>query len=84
VLSEEQFGALESTHVVVLLERGESLASARYPAGAIGVPVGDLVRIRELAQQGPVGLTCRSGVRSAALARLLRAEGLGNVYGLSR
>ncbi len=84
VLTEEQFSALDSAHVVVLLERGESLSPARQAAGAIGIPVGDLVRIRELAQLGPVGLTCRSGVRSAALARLLRAEGLANVHGLAR
>ena len=84
LLTEEQLAALPSVRVVVLLEPGESLASARYPAGAIGISASDLVRIRELAQHGPVALTCRAGIRSAAIARLLRAEGLANVHGLSR
>lgn len=44
------------------------------------LPLHDLVRLRELASAGPVLLRCRHGVRSAALARLLRAEGLPQVY----
>ena len=40
----------------------------------------DLIQLRELASTGPLVLVCRYGVRSAALARLLRAEGLNSVY----
>lgn len=54
------------------------------PAGRAAVqPAHDLARLRELAAEGPVVLTCRHGVRSAALARLLRAEGAATVYALT-
>jgi adenylyltransferase/sulfurtransferase len=43
----------------------------------------DLVRLRELASQGPTILACRQGLRSAALARLLRVEGVAKVYALA-
>jgi adenylyltransferase/sulfurtransferase len=43
----------------------------------------DLPRLRVLAAEGPIVLYCQSGIRSAAVARLLRAEGLGNVYALA-
>ena len=84
LLTEEQFAAIDSGRVVVLLESGESLTPRQQAAGVIGISASDLVRIRGLAQDSPVGLTCRLGIRSAAIARLLRAEGLGNVYGVVR
>ncbi|HEX2861599.1 MAG TPA: ThiF family adenylyltransferase, partial [Lacunisphaera sp.] len=58
-----------------LTEPGEAA-----PAGTASVPASDLARLRELAATGPLVLTCRYGVRSAALARLLRAEGLAQVF----
>jgi len=64
---------------VFLLEPGEVTPPA-LPA----VPVQDLVRLRELASAGPLVLSCRHGVRSAALARMFRAEGLGGVYALKK
>lgn len=65
--------------VVHLLEPGD----APPAAPALAVPAQDLVRLRELAANGPVVLTCRRGLRSAALARLLRAEGAGGVFALA-
>lgn len=62
---------------VYLTEAGESA-----PAGATPVPARDLPRLRELAAAGPLVLTCRHGVRSAALARLLRAEDHAHVFAL--
>ena len=53
------------------------------PAGKTAVPALDLARLREFAAAGPLVLTCRYGVRSAALARLLRAEGAANIFALS-
>jgi adenylyltransferase/sulfurtransferase len=78
VLTDEKLAALNAVRIVRLLEPGET-AGAGF-AGAEAVPAGDLLRLRELASVGPLVLTCRSGVRSAALARLLRAEGLDGVY----
>lgn len=82
VLTREQFAALGRAQVVVLLEPGETLSAGQEAAGAVGISSSDLVRLRGLAEQGPIGLTCRSGIRSAAIARLLRAEGLAQVHGL--
>jgi adenylyltransferase/sulfurtransferase len=84
VLTEEQLAERGPMQVVALLENGESLAAKTWPAGAVGVPVNDLIQVRSLAAAGPIGLTCRAGIRSAAIARLLRAEGLRNVHGLVR
>lgn len=70
-------GAKDQT--VYLTETGETA-----PAGATAVPALDLARLRELAVAGPLVLTCRYGVRSAALARLLRAEGHAHVYALTQ
>jgi len=53
------------------------------PAGKTIVPAQDLARLRELTTAGPLVLTCRHGVRSAALARLLRAEGMKQVFALT-
>ncbi|SDS19659.1 ThiF family adenylyltransferase [Opitutus sp. GAS368] len=63
---------------VYLLEPGEP---GPTDGTALAVPANDLARLRELAAGGqPVVLACRHGLRSAALARLLRAEGLPAVY----
>jgi adenylyltransferase/sulfurtransferase len=83
VLSSEEVAALGQFQMIALLEPGESLDPARAQTGTLTVPVGDIARLRELAALGPVVLTCRHGVRSAALARLLRFEGLSNVHGLA-
>ena len=65
--------------LIYVTEPGESA-----PADVTVVPARDLARLRELAATGPLVLTCRYGVRSAALARLLRAEGLENVFALTQ
>ena len=79
VLTEEQFAALGPVRTVTLLEAGETPDSGRE-----AVPAGDLIRLRELAAAGPLlVLACRSGRRSAALARLLRAEGQTNIHALA-
>lgn len=64
---------------VHLMLEGEVPTSAN---SGVSVPAQDLARLRELAADGPVVLTCHRGIRSVALARLLRSEGLTNVYAL--
>ena len=83
LLTPEEISALGQVQLVALLEAGESLDAARAASGALALPVGDVARLRELAALGSVVLTCRHGVRSAALARLLRLEGVPNVYALT-
>jgi molybdopterin/thiamine biosynthesis adenylyltransferase/molybdopterin synthase catalytic subunit/rhodanese-related sulfurtransferase len=68
-----------NAQTVYLTEVGETA-----PAGTTAVPAPDLPRLREFAASGPLVLTCRYGVRSAALARLLRAEGLAQVFALAQ
>ena len=81
VLDPEQIVALGNARTVVLLADGEQLDSSRAAAGTLTAAIGDLARLRELAQEGgKIILTCRYGVRSAALARLLRAEGCTSIY----
>ena len=65
--------------LVYLAEPGDASA----PAPALTVPALDLVRLRELAAEGPLVLHCRHGLRSAALARLLRAEGRAGIHALA-
>lgn len=65
---------------VFLTEAGDTEPT---PAARQAVPAHDLARLRELALTGPLVLACRHGLRSAALARLLRAEGLSQVYALA-
>lgn len=81
VLTEEEFAALGPVRTVTLLEAGETPGANRV--GSEAVPADDMMRLRELAATGPLVLVCRSGVRSAALARLLRAEGLANIHALA-
>lgn len=64
-----------SAQTIYLTEPGEPA-----PAGKKSAPAMDLAQLRELAALGPLVLTCRYGVRSAALARLLRAEGMTKVF----
>jgi molybdopterin/thiamine biosynthesis adenylyltransferase/molybdopterin synthase catalytic subunit/rhodanese-related sulfurtransferase len=68
-----------TAQTIYLTEPGEAA-----PSGKAVVPALDLVRLRELAIAGPLALTCRYGVRSAALARLLRAEGATQVFVLTQ
>jgi adenylyltransferase/sulfurtransferase len=65
---------------VYLLEAGETTPSKSFPPMFTAVSALDLMQLRELAATAPLVLVCRYGVRSAALARLLRAEGLENVF----
>lgn len=67
-----------AVQTLYLTEPGESA-----PAGATSASALDLARLRELAAAGPLVLTCRYGVRSAALARFLRAEGHAHVFALT-
>ena len=83
ILQPQDIAALGPVQMIALLEAGEALDAATAPAGAIAVPMVDLIRIRELAGKGPAILACRRGLRSAALARLLRIEGVGRVYALA-
>ncbi len=69
-------GAIAQT--VYLTEADETAV-----AGVLTVPALDVTRLRELAATGPLVLTCRYGVRSAALARLLRAEGHASTFALT-
>lgn len=80
VLTEEEYAALGAVRTVTLLEPGEA---SRAAAGVEAVPAGDLLRLRELATAGPLVLVCRSGLRSAAIARLLRAQGLADIHALA-
>lgn len=65
---------------VYLLEPDESTPRKSAPPMFTTVAAQDLIQLRELATTGPLVLVCRYGVRSAALARLLRAEGLEKVF----
>jgi adenylyltransferase/sulfurtransferase len=69
-----------ATQAIFLLEAGDTQP---IPAGVQPLPAHDLNRLRALAASGPVLLACRRGLRSAALARLLRTEGLTNVFALA-
>lgn len=71
-------GSLAKT--VYLLEPDESAPRKSAPPMFAAVAAQDLIQLRELATTGPLVLVCRYGVRSAALARLLRTEGLNSVY----
>ncbi len=84
VLDEEALLALGAVQWVVLLEAGESLEPAAARPQTTILPLHDLAGLRELAGRGNrLVLACRHGLRSAALARLLRAEGFGQVYALA-
>lgn len=61
--------------LIYLTEPGEDA-----PAGLAAVAARDLAHLRALAAAGPLVLSCRHGVRSAALARLLRAGGCSDVF----
>jgi adenylyltransferase/sulfurtransferase len=67
-----------TARVVMIADPGEAVP----PDGPL-VAADDVARLRELAAAGPIVLSCRSGLRSAALARLLRSEGRGRVFALA-
>ncbi len=78
-----QVTALGATaKIVFLVESADAGQPISYPAMQI-VPGHALASVREFAAAGPVVLSCRYGLRSAALARLLRSEGLPQVYALT-
>ncbi len=83
VLSADELATLGPVQTLALLEPGETLNGAAAPTRVIAVPVTDFLQIRERVTQGPTVLACRHGLRSAAFARLLRAEGLSQVYALA-
>jgi len=80
-LDSAEVAALGPRAQLVFLAEGGDDHSA--PEGALAVAAHDLAQLRELAQRGPLVLTCRHGLRSAALARLLRAEGMPNIHALA-
>ena len=67
-----------TARVVMIADPGEAVP----PDGPL-VAADDVARLRELAAAGPIVLSCRSGLRSAALDRLLRSEGRGRVFALA-
>ena len=74
-------GALgPAAKTVYLLEAGESTPRQSAPPMITTVAALDLIQLREFAATGPLVLVCRYGVRSAAITRLLRTEGLANVF----
>jgi sulfur-carrier protein adenylyltransferase/sulfurtransferase len=83
ILQPEELAALGALQTVALLEPGESFVRDATSARVVSIPVGDLLQLRELAAKRPTLLVCRSGVRSAALARLLRAEGVDQIFALA-
>ena len=83
ILDDQALAALPAFRLIALLEPGETIDVTRVPAGTVSVPIQDLIALRELALIGNAVLLCRRGLRSASLARLLRAEGQKNIYALS-
>ncbi len=80
LLDPAQFSALgPAARLVHLVEPGDPTP---VNGTVLAVPAHDLARLRELAAEGPLALTCRHGLRSAALARLLRTEGVASVHAL--
>lgn len=84
VPSPEELAALGPLQRIALLETGERFDATQAPTGTLAVAASDVARLRTLATNGPLLLTCRAGVRSAALARLLRAEGFATVHALAQ
>lgn len=84
ILSDQDLAALKSFRLIALLEPGETLDATHVPAGTGTLPSQDFIRLREeSATAETVVLLCRRGLRSASLARLLRAEGQKNIFALS-
>jgi len=82
VLDPGEIAALGNVCRIAQLDAGEVLDADRATAEFLTVPVDDVAQLRELIEKTevPVILTCRHGLRSAATARLLRAEGRTNIY----
>ncbi len=83
ILDPTDLAALGSVRLIALLDPGETADPARLPAGTLCIPAGDIAQLRELIEEGCIVLTCRHGLRSAAVTRLLRAEGRANIYALA-
>jgi len=83
VLTEDELADIGPVQTVVLVDAGENATPIVEGREFLTVPVGDLVCMREIAERGPTLLVCRTGLRSAAFARLLRAEGLRQIYALA-
>ena len=80
VIDADKVATMQPRHLIALLEPGEELDLSSAPPYSIALPIGNLVQVRELARRGPTVLACRHGLRSAALARMLRGEGMHNIY----
>ena len=81
-ITDAQLAALGPTaKIIFLLEPGETAPSTGR-SNFLAIPAHDLAALREFVATGPVALSCRHGLRSAALARLLRAEGGPEIYAL--
>ena len=83
VLGPDEITALGPVRLIALIDAGEILDPTRAPAGMIAVPTSDIAQLRQLVNEGRTVLTCRHGLRSAALARMFRAEGQQDVYASS-
>ena len=68
------------TKTVYLLEADEATPRKSAPPMFTALAALDLMQLREFAATGPLVMVCRYGVRSAAVARMLRTEGLANVF----
>jgi adenylyltransferase/sulfurtransferase len=83
VVASGELAALGPVRMIALLDLGEVLDPTRAPAGTRALRMGDIAQLRELTAGVSAILACRYGVRSAALARLLRAEGRTDIYALA-
>jgi len=81
-IDEAGLASLGTHHLIALLETGEKFDPTRAPDGTISVSINDIAQIRELTSERATVLACRRGVRSAALARLLRVESAAKVFAL--
>lgn len=82
-------GDIGQDEAQALVKGGATLLDVRTPEefasghvdGAINIPVGTLAtRMAEVPREKPVVLYCRSGMRSARAASMLRAEGYERVH----
>ncbi len=84
MLEAAELAALGPVRLIALLDAGETFDPSRAVAGTLSLPMSDIAQLREMtATTETVVLTCRRGVRSAALARLLRAEGRADIYAMA-
>lgn len=67
----------DNLRILHLTEPGEQVTAGRWAVSGYA-----LDEIRRAASLGPLVLSCRRGVRSANMARLLRSEGYSGVFAL--